>query len=91
VRALARQSLTVVNKETMMSEAPAMRDLLGEAAPNNWGEWGPDDELGSPNYLDAGEVLRGIRHVRAAEDRQGNRCAGEPDRDPRRGSYVDLR
>lgn len=50
-----------------MSEAPAMRDLLGEDAPSNWGNWGPDDELGCLNYLDAGEVLRGIRHVRSGE------------------------
>ncbi|ACY96822.1 MULTISPECIES: cyclase family protein [Thermomonospora] len=50
-----------------MSEAPAMRELLGEDAPSNWGKWGPDDELGCLNYLDASEVLRGIRHVRSGE------------------------
>jgi kynurenine formamidase len=50
-----------------MSEAPAMRELLGDDAPSNWGKWGPDDELGCLNYLDAGEVLRGIQHVRSGE------------------------
>lgn len=32
-----------------MSEAPAMREVLGENPPNNWGKWGPDDELGCLN------------------------------------------
>ena len=36
-----------------MPDAPAMRELLGEDAPTNWGRWGPDDELGCLNYLDA--------------------------------------
>ena len=40
-----------------MSEAPPMRDLLGNDTPSNWGRWGPDDEVGALNYLDAGEVL----------------------------------
>jgi kynurenine formamidase len=50
-----------------MSEAPPMRDLLGNDAPSNWGKWGPDDEVGALNYLDAGEVLRGIQHVKSGE------------------------
>jgi kynurenine formamidase len=50
-----------------MSDAPAMRDLLGADAPTNWGKWGPDDELGCLNYLDAGEVLRGVRHIQTGE------------------------
>jgi kynurenine formamidase len=44
-----------------------MRDLLGNDTPSNWGKWGPDDEVGSLNYLDAGEVLRGIQHVKSGE------------------------
>jgi kynurenine formamidase len=54
-------------KETTMSQTPEMRDLLGQDAPKNWGKWGPDDELGALNYLDAGEVLRGIQHVRTGQ------------------------
>jgi kynurenine formamidase len=54
-------------EETKMSDVPAMRDLLGEDAPSNWGKWGPDDELGCLNYLDAGEVLRGVRHIKSGE------------------------
>ncbi|WAL69521.1 cyclase family protein [Amycolatopsis cynarae] len=49
------------------TDAPAMRELLGEDAPTNWGKWGPDDELGCLNYLDAKEVLRGVRHVRSGQ------------------------
>jgi kynurenine formamidase len=50
-----------------MSDAPAMRELLGEDAPSNWGRWGPNDELGCLNYLDASEVLRGVQHIRSGE------------------------
>jgi kynurenine formamidase len=50
-----------------MSDAPAMSELLGTDAPSNWGKWGPDDELGCLNYLDAGEVLRGVQHVKSGE------------------------
>jgi len=44
-----------------------MRELLGEDAPSNWGKWGPDDELGCLNYLDAGDVLRGVQHIKSGE------------------------
>ncbi|MBC6459949.1 cyclase family protein [Actinomadura sp. HBU206391] len=50
-----------------MSDAPEMREVLGEDAPSNWGKWGPDDELGCLNYLTADEVLRGVRHIRSGE------------------------
>lgn len=50
-----------------MSDSPAMADLLGKDARTNWGKWGPDDELGCLNYLDAAEVLRGARHIRSGE------------------------
>jgi kynurenine formamidase len=53
--------------ETTLSEVPSMQELLGTDAPSNWGKWGPDDELGCLNYLDAGEVLRGIQHVKSGE------------------------
>lgn len=43
---------------------PPMREILGEDTPSNWGKWGPDDEIGSLNYLGADEVLRGIRCAR---------------------------
>lgn len=50
-----------------MPDAPSMNELLGSDTPKNWGKWGPDDELGSLNYLDASEVLRGVQHIRSGE------------------------
>ena len=50
-----------------MPDAPAMNDLLGADTPKNWGKWGPDDELGALNYLDAKEVLRGAQHIRTGD------------------------
>ena len=50
-----------------MADAPAMNELLGADAPTNWGKWGPDDELGALNYLDAKEVLRGVQHIRSGD------------------------
>ena len=32
--------------------------------PKNWGRWGPDDEVGSLNFLTQAEVLRGVQAVR---------------------------
>src|SRR3954451_10014451 len=50
-----------------MSESPSMRSVLGDDAPSNWGKWGPEDEVGCLNYLNAGEVLRGIQYVNSGE------------------------
>lgn len=50
-----------------MAESPAMNEVLGEDTPTNWGKWGPDDELGSLNYLDAAEVMRGVQHIKKGE------------------------
>ena len=50
-----------------MPDAPAMNDLLGADTPKNWGKWGPDDEVGALNYLDAKEVLRGAQHIRTGD------------------------
>lgn len=38
-----------------------------EDAPSNWGRWGDDDEIGSINYLNNDEILRGIRAVEEGE------------------------
>ncbi|NUR91844.1 MAG: cyclase family protein [Nonomuraea sp.] len=53
-----------------MTEAkpvPSMGELLGADAPTNWGKWGPDDEVGCLNYLDAAQALRGVREVSSGE------------------------
>jgi kynurenine formamidase len=47
-----------------MADAPSMAELLGDDTPKNWGKWGPDDQIGSLNYLDAAQVLRGVASVK---------------------------
>ncbi|MCY4387044.1 MAG: cyclase family protein [Desulfurellaceae bacterium] len=42
--------------------AQTLTELLKDA-PQNWGRWGADDELGSLNFLTQAEVLRGVRAV----------------------------
>ena len=48
------------------NEQISVGELLKDA-PRNWGKWGPDDELGALNYLDAKEVLRGVQHIRSGD------------------------
>ncbi|MEV6259986.1 cyclase family protein [Streptomyces sp. NPDC051784] len=50
-----------------MLQNPTMADFLGPETPSNWGKWGPDDELGSLNYLDAAAALRGLREVKRGQ------------------------
>lgn len=42
-------------------------ELLGNDSPSNWGKWGPDDEVGSLNYLTSAEVLRGVASIKTGE------------------------
>jgi kynurenine formamidase len=59
-------------------------------SPRNWGKWGADDEIGSLNYLDAGQVLRGVQHVKQGKVHtlQVRMCdpAGDPVWPGRRGA-----
>ena len=44
-----------------MSDSPLPRtisELLGATPPSNWGKWGPDDEVGSLNYLTPDVILK---------------------------------
>jgi len=50
-----------------MDKPRTIADLLGANPPNNWGKWGPDDEVGSLNYLTADEVRRGVASVVSGE------------------------
>ena len=61
--------------------APMLTDLLANS-PSNWGKWGPDDEVGSLNYLDAGEVLRGVASVKSGKTFTLQVQMGNPDGDP---------
>ena len=50
-----------------MDHPITIAELLGSNPPSNWGKWGPDDEVGSLNYLTSDEVLRGIANVQSGE------------------------
>lgn len=45
------------------TDAMTLRRLLANA-PNRWGHWGADDEIGALNYLTPEEVKRGLATVR---------------------------
>ena len=47
---------------TTANEAELVRLLTG--SPMAWGRWGPDDEIGALNYLDAKQVRRGLAAAR---------------------------
>ncbi|AUH70260.1 MULTISPECIES: cyclase family protein [Gordonia] len=64
-----------------MTDAPDLTDLLADA-PSNWGKWGPDDEVGSLNYLTPDQVLAGASEIRKGELFTLQRLIGDPAGDP---------
>lgn len=65
----------------MSSDSPrTIAELLGDNAPKNWGKWGPDDEIGSLNYLTPAEALRGAAAIRTGESFTLQIPIGDPDR-----------
>lgn len=64
-----------------MTNPPDLTELLRDA-PTNWGKWGPDDEVGSLNYLDAAQVLRGATQVKDGKVFTLQRLIGDPKGDP---------
>lgn len=64
-----------------MADAISLEELLKDA-PSNWGKWGPDDEIGSLNYLTSQEVLRGIGSVSKGEVHTLQRLINDPKGDP---------
>jgi len=56
-------------------------ELLADA-PKNWGRWGPDDQVGSLNYLTSAEVLRGVQSVRSGKVFTLMLELGNPDGEP---------
>lgn len=64
-----------------MSDPTDLAELLA-SAPHNWGRWGPDDEVGSLNHLDAAQVLRGVAAVRSGRVCTLQRLIGDPAGDP---------
>ncbi len=63
------------------SAPPSVADLTRDA-PKNWGKWGPDDEVGSLNYLGSAQVLRGIGAVRQGKTFTLQVRIGDPAGDP---------
>lgn len=48
-----------------MAGAESLMERLQEDAPNNWGKWGDDDQIGALNYLDETQAQRGAAAVRS--------------------------
>ncbi|HTR16434.1 MAG TPA: cyclase family protein [Acetobacteraceae bacterium] len=67
--------------DTVRKCEPSVADLLRDA-PRNWGKWGPDDEVGSLNYLTQGEVLRGVKAVTSGKTFTLQVRMGHPNGDP---------
>ncbi|HEX7404290.1 MAG TPA: cyclase family protein [Candidatus Nanopelagicaceae bacterium] len=70
---------------------PQLTEFLKDA-PQNWGVWGADDEVGALNYLTKDEVLRGVKAVRSGKTFTLGLPIGNPDGDPiwpgRRPAHV---
>jgi kynurenine formamidase len=58
-----------------------LEELLADL-PKNWGRWGEEDEIGCLNYLTAGEVLRGVQHVKSGKTFTLGLPIGSPGGDP---------
>ena len=63
------------------STPPYLGDLL-QGAPSNWGKWGPDDEVGSLNYLGPEQVLAAVGLVTSGKTFTLQRLIGDPKGDP---------
>jgi len=44
-------------------QVPTFGEMLADS-PKNWGKWGPDDEVGSLNYLTPEVILAAVGHVK---------------------------
>ena len=60
---------------------PPLTEVLKDA-PSNWGKWGPDDEVGSLNYLGPEQVLAAARLIRSGKVFTLQRLIGDPKGDP---------
>ncbi|MBP2329017.1 kynurenine formamidase [Kibdelosporangium banguiense] len=63
------------------TSVPSLEDLLRDA-PTNWGKWGPDDEVGSLNYLGAEQVIAAAGLIRSGKVFTIQRLIGDPKGDP---------
>ena len=60
---------------------PDLTEVLKDA-PSNWGKWGPDDEVGSLNYLGPEQVLAAAQLIRSGKVFTLQRLIGDPKGDP---------
>ena len=60
---------------------PSLGEVLKES-PSNWGKWGPDDEVGSLNYLGPEQVLAAAGLIRSGKVFTLQRLIGDPKGDP---------
>ena len=65
----------------MTDAAPDLTDLLKDA-PTNWGKWGPEDEVGSLNYLGPEQVIAAAGLIRSGKVFPIQRLIGDPKGDP---------
>jgi hypothetical protein len=65
----------------MEKQVPGVGTLL-KNAPKNWGRWGPEDEVGSLNFLTSAEVLRGVAAVKQGRTFTLQVQMGNPKGDP---------
>ncbi|MDR6173568.1 kynurenine formamidase [Nocardioides zeae] len=61
--------------------APDLTDLLADS-PSNWGKWGPDDEVGSLNYLGPEQVVAAASLISSGKVFTLQRLIGDPKGDP---------
>lgn len=64
-----------------MTSAPDLNELLADS-PSNWGKWGPDDEVGSLNYLGPEQILAAASLITAGKVFTLQRLIGDPKGDP---------
>lgn len=68
-------------KKNKAMHVPHISELL-EGLPSNWGKWGPEDEVGSLNYLGPSELMRGVAAIRKGKIFTLQTPMGSPDGDP---------
>jgi len=65
----------------MNDQVPHLRDFLKDS-PSNWGKWGPNDEIGSLNYLGTAEVLAGAAEITSGKTFTLGFTMGNPKGEP---------
>jgi kynurenine formamidase len=61
--------------------SPALEEVLKDS-PSNWGKWGPEDEVGSLNYLGPEQVIAAAKLIRDGKVFTLQRLIGDPKGDP---------